>query len=107
RESGTRGKGQQVVADYLLNPEIVMANKGNEGARIGGIGNMLGRAGSVLGNLNVKSSEVGAVLTLVDIRSTVRLAAAEGYSKNTSVGFGGGSFGKGGAAGASASTHNT
>jgi hypothetical protein len=29
------------------------------------------------------------VLTLVDIRSTVRLAAAEGYSKNTSFGFGG------------------
>ena len=104
RESGTRGKGQQVVADYLLNPEIVMANKGNEGARIGGIGNMLGRAGSVLGNLNVKSSEVGAVLTLVDIRSTVRLAAAEGYSKNTSVGFGGLGFGNSGALAGSAYT---
>jgi len=105
RESGTRGKGQQVVADYLLNPEIVMANKGNEGARIGGIGNLLGsRAGSVLGNLNVRSSEVGAVLTLVDIRSTVRLAAAEGYSKNTSVGFSGLGFGNSGALAGSAYT---
>jgi hypothetical protein len=102
RESGTRGKGQQVVADYLLKPEIVMANKDNEGARLGGLGNMLGRAGSVLGNLNMKSSEVGTVLTLVDIRSTVRLAAAEGYSKNTSFGFGGIGVGNSGALAGSA-----
>jgi len=104
RESGTRGKGQQVVADYLLKPEIVMANKDNEGARLGGLGNLMGRAGSVLGNLNVKSSEVGTVLTLVDIRSTVRLAAAEGYSKNTSLGFGGVGFGSSGALAGSAYT---
>jgi len=104
RESGTRGKGQQVVADYLLKPEIVMANKDNEGARMGGaaLGNLFGKAGAVLGNLNVKSSEVGAVLTLVDIRSTVRLVAAEGYSKNTSVGFGGAGFGSSGALAGSA-----
>ena len=77
RESGTRGKGQQVVADYLLKPEIVMANKDNEGARLGGLGNLMGgRAGTVLGSLNMKSSEVGAVLTLVDIRSTVGLNLA-------------------------------
>ena len=105
RESGTRGKGQQVVADYLLKPEIVMANKDNEGARLGGLGNLMGRAGSVLGNLNMKSSEVGAVLTLVDIRSTVRLAAAEGYSKNTSFGFGGIGIGNSGALAGSAYTN--
>ena len=105
RESGTRGKGQQVVADYLLKPEIVMANKDNEGARLGGLGNLMGRAGAVLGNLNMKSSEVGAVLTLVDIRSTVRLAAAEGYSKNTSFGFGGIGLGGGGALAGSAYTN--
>jgi len=105
RESGTRGKGQQVVADYLLKPEIVMANKDNEGAKMGGISNMLGRAGALIGNLNVKSSEVGTVLTLVDIRSTVRLAAAEGYSKNTSVGFGGASWGNSGALAGSAYTN--
>ena len=35
RESGTRGKGQQVVADYLLKPEIVMANKDNAGGESG------------------------------------------------------------------------
>jgi hypothetical protein len=106
RESGTRGKGQQVIADYLLKPEIVMANKDNEGARMGGggLGSLFGKAGAVLGNLNVKSSEVGAVLTLVDVRSTVRLAAAEGYSKNTSVGFGGVGLGSSGALAGSAYT---
>jgi hypothetical protein len=105
RESGTRGKGQQVVADYLLKPEIVMANKDNEGARLGGIGSMFGKAGAVLGNLNMKSSEVGTVLTLVDIRSTVRLAASEGYSKNTSFGFGGIGLGSSGALAGSAYTN--
>ena len=105
RESGTRGKGQQVVADFLLKPEIVMANKDNEGARLGGITSMFGKAGAVLGNLNVKSSEVGTVLTLVDIRSTVRLAAAEGYSKNTSFGIGGIGLGSTGALAGSAYTN--
>jgi hypothetical protein len=105
RESGTRGKGQQVVADFLLKPEIVMANKDNEGARLGGIGSLFGKAGAVLGNLNMKSSEVGTVLTLVDIRSTVRLAAAEGYSKNTSFGFGGIGLGSSGALAGSAYTN--
>jgi hypothetical protein len=106
RESGTRGKGQQVVADYLLKPEIVMANKDNEGARMGaGLGSLFGKAGAVLGNLNMKSSEVGTVLTLVDIRSTVRLAATEGYSKNTSVGLGGIGLGSGGALAGSAYTN--
>jgi hypothetical protein len=102
RESGTRGKGQQVVADFLLKPEIVMANKNNEGAQLGGIGSLLGKAGAVLGNLNMKSSEVGTVLTLVDIRSTVRLAAAEGYSKNTSFGVRGIGLGSSGALAGSA-----
>jgi hypothetical protein len=105
RESGTRGKGQQVVADFLLKPEIVMANKDNEGGRVGGgLSSLFGKAGAVIGNLNVKSSEVGTVLTLVDIRSTVRLAAAEGYSKNTSFGFGGIGLGNSGALAGSAYT---
>jgi hypothetical protein len=97
RESETRGKGQQVVADYLLKPEIVMANKGNEGGRIGGLGRLLpGPLGIVAGTASMSSNEVGTVLTLVDIRSTIRLAAAEGYSKNTNfslAGFGIGSMG--------------
>jgi len=102
RESGTRGKGQQVSADYLLKPEIVMANKDNQGANIGGLLNKLGGVGAILGGVQMKSSEVGTVLTLVDIRSTVRLAAAEGYSKDTSFNLGGLGIGSGGALAGSA-----
>ncbi len=103
RESDTRGKGQQVVADYLLKPEIVMNNRGNEGGSVGGLSRLLpGALGVVAGSAQMKSSEVGTVLTLVDIRSTVRLAAAEGYSKNTNFSFGGIGIGSGGAVGGSA-----
>ncbi|MBI5260126.1 MAG: peptidoglycan-binding protein [Burkholderiales bacterium] len=103
RESDTRGKGQQVVADYLLKPEIVMNNQGNQGGRVGGIGRLLpGALGVVAGTAAVSTSEVGTVLTLVDIRSTVRLAAAEGYSKNTNFSLGGIGIGSGGALGGSA-----
>jgi len=103
RESGTRGKGQQVSADYLLKPEIVMANKDNQGANIGGLLNKVGGGvGALLGGVKMKSSEVGTVLTLVDIRSTVRLAAAEGYSKDTSFNMAGIGVGGGGALAGSA-----
>lgn len=103
RESDTRGKGQQVVADYLLKPEIVMNNKGNEGGSVGGLGRLLpGAMGVLAGAASFKSNEVGTVLTLVDIRSTVRLAAAEGYSKNTNFSFGGIGIGSTGALGGSA-----
>jgi curli biogenesis system outer membrane secretion channel CsgG len=103
RESGTRGKGQQVSADYLLKPEIVMANKDNQGANVGGLLNKVGGGvGALLGGVKMKSSEVGTVLTLVDIRSTVRLAAAEGYSKDTSFNMAGIGVGGGGALAGSA-----
>lgn len=104
RESGTRGKGQQVMADYLMKPEIVMANKDNEGGQLGGLGRALGKFGAIAGAVKVNSSEVGTVLTLVDIRSTVRLAAAEGYSKNSSFNVAGFGAGTGGALAGSAYT---
>jgi hypothetical protein len=54
----------------------------------------------------MSTNEAGAILTLIDNRSTVQLAAAEGYSKNVDfggmVGFFGG--GAGGGAGAYTST---
>jgi hypothetical protein len=103
RESATRGKGQQVVADYLLKPEIVLANQGNSGGSIGGVGRLLpGALGVVAGAVSFKQNEVSTVLTLVDIRSTVRLAAAEGYSKNSNFSLGGIGIGSGGAVGGSA-----
>jgi len=105
RESGTRGKGQQVVADYLLKPEIVLADQGGSGGRVGAIGRLLpGIAGVVAGSVGFKNNEASTVLTLVDIRSTVRLAAAEGYSKNTDFSLGGIGIGSMGAVGGSSFT---
>lgn len=96
RESATRGKGQQVAADYLLKPEIVMANRDAESGRVG-LGGLMPKALAGV-TAGFKTNEAGTVLTLVDIRSTVRLAAAEGYSKNTNFSVAGGFVG--GAAGA-------
>lgn len=102
RESATRGKGQQVTADYLLKPEIVLAGS-DGGGRVGGLGRLLpGPLGVVAGSVGYKSNEVGTVLTLVDIRSTIRLAAAEGFSKNSNFSLAGIGVGSLGAVGGSA-----
>ena len=105
RESATRGKGQQVVADYLLKPEIVMNKPNSGGFNLGAI-KLPGALGGVLGGAGVRTSEAGTVLTLVDIRSTLRLAAADGHSKDSSFRLGGGAFG-GGAALAGSAFANT
>jgi hypothetical protein len=104
RESGTRGKGQQVVADYLLKPEIVMANKDNEGGRDG---RRRPRQPVRQGRRGPRQSEreVERGRNRADAGrhpSTVRLAAAEGYSKNTSFGLGGIGLGSSGALAAAA-----
>jgi curli biogenesis system outer membrane secretion channel CsgG len=85
--------GQQVVADYQMSPEIMMAAKGTSGgsAVVGGLLNrVLPGAGAVAGS--ARMNEAGTTLLLVDIRSTVQIAAAEGYSKNWDFGVGGGMF---------------
>jgi curli biogenesis system outer membrane secretion channel CsgG len=102
RDSATRGKGQQVVADYLLKPEVVMSAQGTEGGSAGGVGRLLpGMFGAIAGSVGMSSNEASTVLTLVDIRSTVRLAAGEGYSKNTNFSFAGFGIGSMGALGGS------
>ncbi len=103
RESDTRGKGQQVVADYLLKPEIVMNKKGDSGGRFGGLGRLLpGPLGAVAGSVGVSSNEAATVMTLVDIRSTVRLVAAQGQSSSHDFNFSGLGFGRYGIGGGSA-----
>ena len=105
RESGTRGKGQQMVADYLLKPEIVMNKKGDSGSSIGGFGRLLpGALGNVIGGgrVNLTSNEAATVMTLVDIRSTARLVSAQGHSENKDFNFSGLGFGRYGVGGGSA-----
>ncbi|MET0332839.1 MAG: CsgG/HfaB family protein [Rhizobacter sp.] len=86
--------GQQVGADYSLSPEIMMNSKGGTGIAAG-LGGLVRRAAPVVGAVagSAKMNEAGTVLLLVDVRSTVQIAAAEGYSKNWDFGMGGGLFG--------------
>jgi curli biogenesis system outer membrane secretion channel CsgG len=94
RAGSNFGPGQQVGADYSLSPEIMMSAKGTQGGS-GAVGGLLNRVSPVLGSVagSAKMNEAGTVLLLVDVRSTVQIAAAEGYSKNWDFGLGGSVFG--------------
>jgi curli biogenesis system outer membrane secretion channel CsgG len=109
RAGSNYGKGQIAAADYTMIPEVILSDRG--GTRGGaGLGGLLGRSGfgaaiaGIAGSMS--TNEAGAILTLVDNRSTVQLAASEGYSKNIDFAGMGALFGGsgGGAAGAYTST---
>ncbi len=102
------GKGQMVASDYGMSPEIIFSNNdaGGIGGALGGlIGGGSGRAIAAVGG-SLKTREASAMLTLVDNRSGVQVAASEGSaSKSDFAGFGG-LFG-GGAGGGLGGYQNT
>jgi hypothetical protein len=82
------GAGQMVASDYGLSPEIVFSNNdaGGLGSALGGlIGGGRGRTVANLG-ANLQTKEAAAMLTLVDNRSGVQVAAAEGSASKTDFG---------------------
>jgi curli biogenesis system outer membrane secretion channel CsgG len=93
RQGSNFGKGQMVSADYSLSPSITFSNQdaGRLGATVGGL---LGSVGAMIGG-SVKAKEASTLLTLVDNRSGVQIAAAEGSAKNWDLGLVGGLFGSG------------
>ena len=95
RQNSTFGKGQMVSADYTLTPTVTFSNN-NAGGMGGLVGGLLGPVGAIVGG-SLNSKEASTLLTLVDNRSGVQLAAAEGSAKNWDFGAIGGLFG--GAAG--------
>jgi hypothetical protein len=102
RQNSNFGKGQMVAADYSLTPEVLMSARGTSGlgAALGGFGGRLGVLGAVAGG--IQTNEAAVMLTLVDNRSGVQVAAAEGSSSNTDFNLGAvlvGSSGFGGAGG--------
>jgi curli biogenesis system outer membrane secretion channel CsgG len=105
RAGSNYGKGQIAAADYTIIPEVILSDRGGSGAA-GGLGGLLGRAGGLLAGLagSVTTNEAGTILTLIDNRSTVQLAAAEGFSKNMDFAGMGALFGGGAAGGAGAYT---
>jgi hypothetical protein len=90
REGSNYGKGQMVAADYTMSPSIQFSGKtGGGGGFLGGglVGMAVGAAATMGRN------EASTTLLLIDNRSGVQIAAAEGTAKNFDFGLFGAAFG--------------
>ncbi len=101
RQGSNFGQGQMVAADYSLNPMITFNARDTKGlgGALGGIP-YAGAFGFLAGGL--RQNEASTTLTLVDNRSGVQLAAAEGAASNVDfnlLGAGWGGVGGGGLGG--------
>ncbi|HEU4457940.1 MAG TPA: CsgG/HfaB family protein [Methylibium sp.] len=102
RAGSNFGRGQMVAADYSMSPSIQFSDKtGGARGAVSGLANAVGlpALGWVGGSLSV--NEASTTLLMVDNRSGVQLAAAEGTARNFDFGAFGGAYGW--ATGASAS----
>ncbi|MEO8250027.1 MAG: CsgG/HfaB family protein [Burkholderiales bacterium] len=108
RQGSNFGKGQMVSADYTMNPTITFSEQGTGGigGAVSSFGRFLGPLGGVAGSVagGVKFNDASTVLTLIDNRSGVQLASAEGSARNTDFNVFGGMFNGAGYQGASAYT---
>lgn len=104
RSNSNFGKGQMVAADYTVTPSITFSSgdTGGAGAVVGALFGSV--AGAVAGGM--RTSDASTMLTMVENRSGVQLAAAEGSARNTDFSLLGGIIGSGagGAAGAYSKT---
>jgi len=104
RQGSNMGPGQMVAADYTMSPSITFSSKGTQGGGVG-VGGWVGAmAGTVAGSF--RANEASTTLLMIDNRSGVQLAAADGSAKNYDLGLLGGAFG-GGLAGAGGGYSNT
>lgn len=96
RRTSRMGKGQMVAADYTMSPTINFSQKGTGGMN-GALG-LIPYAGGILSAMtaNAQSNEASTVLLLVDNRSSVQIAAAQGSAKNWDIGAVGNLVGLGG-----------
>ena len=99
RQGSNFGQGQLVAADYGLTPMITFSHGNSSG--VGSALHVLPGYAGVLGSLagGIKTREASTTLTLVDNRSGVQLAAAEGAAAATDFNAWGGVFGSGGGGG--------
>jgi curli biogenesis system outer membrane secretion channel CsgG len=96
REGSNMGPGQMVAADYTMNPSIQFSqNTGGMGGALGGLSRSLGALGALAGG--IKTNEASTTLIMIDNRSGVQLAAAEGTAKNTDFALFGAAYGWAGA----------
>lgn len=106
RQNSNFGKGQVVSSDYGLSPEVIFNQ--NTGGAMASLGGLFGGAGQVLGAVAgaTATREASVMLTMIDNRSSVQVAASEGSASKTDWGGMGALFGGagGGAVGAYNST---
>jgi curli biogenesis system outer membrane secretion channel CsgG len=99
RAGSNMGPGQMVAADYTMSPSIQFSqNTGGIGGALGGLSRSLGALGAIAGG--IKTNEAQTTLIMIDNRSGVQLAAAEGTAKNTDFALFGGAYGWAAAGGA-------
>jgi hypothetical protein len=97
RKGSGFGKGRLVAADYSLNPSINFSTSdaGGIAGILGAFGGRAAIAGALVGGLKFKKSET--ILALIDNRSGVQIAMAQGQGRKTNfalgAGAGGGGFG--------------
>lgn len=99
RKGSNYGKGQMVSADYGLSPEIIFSQS-DTGGMAASIGGLFGSGGRLLGQLagSAKTREASALLTMIDNRSGVQIAASEGSASKMDFGIVGSLFGGSGGA---------
>jgi curli biogenesis system outer membrane secretion channel CsgG len=88
RDGSNFGKGQVVSSDFGLSPEVVFSegNTGGIGGALGGlIGGGAGRSLAAIGAAT-KTREASVLLTMIDNRSSVQIAASEGSASKTDFG---------------------
>lgn len=88
------GDGQLAAADYVLRPEITVSedNAGGIGGAVGGFASSLlgGYGGALVSSVagDVTFREAQTLIYVVDVRSGVQRAIAEGSAKTTDLGGG-------------------
>lgn len=84
RQDSNFGKGQMVAADYTVTPTLLFSESNTSG--LGGtIGGLFGSVGAAIGS-SLSTSEAQSMLTLVDNRSGIQVAVAEGSSSAMDIG---------------------
>lgn len=103
RTNSKHHKGQVVAADYTLTPSLT--SSGNGGGGTGSLGGLMGGVAGWVAS-SVQSKEASALISMVDNRSSVQVAVAEGSAKNYDIGGFGSLLGSGigGAVGVYANT---
>ncbi len=85
-------KGQMVAADYTMSPSIQFSGQtAGGGGGLGGFSGGLGVLGMVAGSIS--KNDASTTLLLIDNRSGVQIAAAEGTAGNYDFGMFGAAFG--------------